>query len=290
MPSTEHEAVVRLFHESPALAAGLLQDALHVPLPDYDYVGLESGDLTETTPSELRADSVIVFQRKRPDADPEPVLAVVVEVQRARDPGKHWTWPMYLVALRTRMRCPAVLLVVCPEAAIARWSARPIDLGHPNLTLVPLVAGPTEVPEITDVREAAQDLELAVLSMITHAEAPGAADIANALFTAIHDIDPDRGGLYADMVRAALSREVWDHLEKQMKTETREYLSDWVREKVVKGKAEAIAESIFRVLAARGVEVPEEVRAEISACTDLEQLDAWVGIAATADSARALLD
>lgn len=63
--SSEHEAVVRLFAERPELAAELLGESLNVPLPQYDYAGVESGDLTEVTPAELRADAVIVFRRKQ---------------------------------------------------------------------------------------------------------------------------------------------------------------------------------------------------------------------------------
>jgi hypothetical protein len=290
VPSIEHEAIVWLFGERPELAADLLGNALQVQLPDYDYAGLESGDLTEVTPTELRADPVIVFSRKRPDADPEPVLAVVLEVQRARDPAKRWSWPMYLVSLRTRMRCPVILLVVCPDAAVARWCAQPIQLGHPGLILIPLVVGPAEVPVITDAREAAGDPELAILSVITHADTPQAPEILNALLAAIHDLDPLQGDLSADMVRAALPLEIWEHLEELMKTESREYLSEWARGNVAKGKAEGKAEAIFAVLSARGLEVPAEVRAEVGGCTDLARLDAWIRSAVTVDSARALLD
>ncbi|MEV0970498.1 hypothetical protein [Microtetraspora glauca] len=290
MLTSEHEVIVRLFHERPVLAAELLTETLKIPLPDYDHAAVESGDLTEVTPTELRADSVIVFRKKQSDADPEPVLAVVMEVQRGRDNGKRWSWPMYLISLRTRMRCPAILLVVCPDAAIAHWSRHPIELGHPGLTLTPLVAGPTEVPMILDPCDAAEDPELAVLSVITHANTPQGPDILNALLKAVHDLDPYKGGRYADMVRAALPREIWEHLEKLMKTETYEYLSEWARNNIAEGKAEGKAESILQVLSARDLEVPDDVRAEIGACTDIDQLDAWIRAAVAVESARDLLD
>ena len=62
----------------------------------------------------------------------KPVLGVVVEVQLGSDEGKHWTWPVYLATLRARLRCPALLLVLCVNAGVARWSARPIAMGHPT--------------------------------------------------------------------------------------------------------------------------------------------------------------
>lgn len=143
-----------------------------MPVPCYDFVRPETADFSQTVPDELRADAVLVFNRAGPDADPVPVLGVVLEAQRGRDQEKRWSWPMYVVSLRTRMRCPAVLLVVAPDPAIARWCARPIELGHPGLALTPLVAGPSEVPVISDPVEAAADLELAVLSVITQRRHP----------------------------------------------------------------------------------------------------------------------
>ncbi|MFF4773792.1 hypothetical protein ACFY05_13120 [Microtetraspora fusca] len=306
MPSVQHEAIVRLFHERPQLAAELLAESLHVPLPRYDHAAVETGDLTTVTPAELRADSVVVLTRERPDALPMPVLAIVVEVQRSPDPDKRWSWPMYLVSLRTRMKCPSVLLVICPDLKVAHWSRQPIGLGHPGLVLSPLVAGPTDVPVIVNPLEAADDPELAVLSVITHATAPEGPDILNALLTAVHKLDPERGALYADMVRAALPDKIWEHLENLMQTEPREFLSDWARDNVARGKAEGLAEgkaeglaegkaegrvtSIFAVLSARGLDVPDDVRTAIGECSDLEQLDAWVQAAATAQSARDLLN
>ncbi|WP_433350907.1 hypothetical protein ACQP25_42175 [Microtetraspora malaysiensis] len=290
MPSIQHEAIVRLFHERPQLAAELLAESLHVPLPHYDHAAVETGDLTAVTPAELRADSVVVLTRERADARPKPVLAVVVEVQRSPDPDKRWSWPMYLVSLRARMKCPSVLLVICPDLKVAHWSRQPIELGHPGLVLCPLVVGPADVPVIVDPLAAADDPELAVLSVIAHATTPEGPDILNALLTAVHKLDPDRGARYADMVRAALPDKIWEHLEDLMQTETREFLSDWARDNVAKGKAEGKAEAIFAVLSARGLSIPDDVRAAIGECSDLERLEAWIPAAVTVQSARDLLN
>lgn len=290
MPLVEHEALVRLFCERPDLAADLLTRSLGVELPDYDYAGLESADLTEVTPAERRADSVIAFRRKSLDDDPQPVLAVIVEIQRDRDSDKLWSWPLYLSSLRSRLRCPVILLVVAPDEAVARWCARPIGLGHPGLVLAPLVVGPAEVPVITDPGQAAEDLELAVLSVIHHADTPQGPEILEALLTALHNLERDQAGMYADMVRAALSGEIWDRLEKHLKTETYEYLSDWARDNIAKGRAEGQAEAILTVLSARGIEVSEDVSERIRRCHDLDRLAAWLRAAATADSPDELFD
>jgi hypothetical protein len=61
------------------------------------------------------------------------------------------------------------------------------------------------------------------------------------------------------------------------------YMSDWARQQHAEGMAEGEARSIIAVLAARGIEVPDEVLAKITACTDLEQLEQWVQRAAVAE-------
>ncbi|MFF4773791.1 hypothetical protein [Microtetraspora fusca] len=93
-----------------------------------------------------------------------------------------------------------------------------------------------------------------------------------------------------------------------MHPKTREFLSDWARDNVARGKAQSLSEAfaqgfaegfargkakgmseaIFIVLDARGLDVPDDVRTAIGECSDLEQLDAWVRAAATAQSARDL--
>lgn len=57
----------------------------------------------------------------------------------------------------------------------AAWASQPVHIGPrqwPALTLRPLVAGPHNMPVITDVAEARKDLALATLAAITHADDP----------------------------------------------------------------------------------------------------------------------
>lgn len=53
---------------------------------------------------------------------------------------------------------------------------------------------------------------------------------------------------------------------------------------IAEGKASGEALMVLRVLAARGLEVPEEIRARILSCADTAQLEAWGDRAATAAS------
>ena len=87
--SREHAALLLLFQNRPMLALELLRDALGVATEAAEPAQVESVDVTEALPAELRADFVVRYLGgKRP-------LVVVVEVQRRRDATKRYTWPAY---------------------------------------------------------------------------------------------------------------------------------------------------------------------------------------------------
>jgi len=65
----------------------------------------------------------------------------------------------------------------------------------------------------------------------------------------------------------------------------REYLSEQFRTLAAKHKAEGEGEAVLKVLEARGIPVAVEVREQILACTDVEQLDLWLRRAITATTA-----
>ncbi len=81
---------------------------------------LPETDFTQTMTTEYRADRVVILQ----DRNGDPVLGVVVEIQRAIDERKRWSWPVYVAALRAQAKCPVALLVVCldDETAAGRGS------------------------------------------------------------------------------------------------------------------------------------------------------------------------
>gem|GEM_PF-6760576 len=110
-PSLLHEAFLLLFRNRPELAPELLRDVLDVPLPAYAEAKIESADLTQVTPTEYRADLVVLL------VDGKPVLGIVVEAQLRKDDGKKYSWPVYVSALRARL--PAFDLPRCH-----RWGLR----------------------------------------------------------------------------------------------------------------------------------------------------------------------
>jgi Pyruvate/2-oxoacid:ferredoxin oxidoreductase gamma subunit len=146
------------------------------------------------------------------------------------------------------------------------------------------------IPVIVDDKEAARSPELAVFSAIAHGSDPHGSDVLHALLTAIRGIDPARATQYADVVLALLQGAAKHEWEDLLKTGTYEYQSDFARRYVAEGKAEGLAEAILDVLAARGFEVPSDMRARIEVCTDVAQLGTWIKQAVTCGSVRDLFD
>ena len=92
------------------------------------------------------------------------LAVVIVEVQLGEDDDKLRTWPLYVAAARARYRCPAMLLVLAPDPAVARWASQAIELGHPGFALRPVVIGYDRVPRLRNAETARATPELAVLS------------------------------------------------------------------------------------------------------------------------------
>jgi hypothetical protein len=296
MPSSQHEAVIELIRQQPAVAAKLLSDQLGVDVPGFRRARLEAAELPDLKPTEYRADAVVTL-RDAGQAE-KPVLGLVVEVQLGRDAGKRWSWPVYVTTLRARLRCPVLLMVVCADSATAAWCATPIELGHPGLVLIPLVLGPEQLPVTTDIDQIRDTPELAVLSAMAHGNHPEHLKILHALAGALAMIDQEQAIRYAEIVLAALpeaQRHSWEDL---MTTQTFEFQSAYARRLLAEGKAEGRAEGrvegearlVLAVLDARNIHVPDDARARITECSDPDQLEAWGRRAATIDGIDQLFD
>jgi len=290
MPSLPHDAVLALFRHRPSLAPELLRDTLHVPVAAFDSVRVAEADVTQLIPTEFRADMVLLLE---PTGGGHPSGALVIEIQRDTDSDKFWSWPTYLAGLRSRHKCDVCLLVVADDAVVARWAARPIPMGHPGWALTPLVLGPDNVPLVTSEDDARRAPELAVLSVIVHAHHSHIVHVARAALAGARNLDEERAALYLDVVFASVPKATRSILEALMTAKTYEYQSDFAKRYVAQGEARGRAEGeargeakgVLTVLAARGIAVPDELRARILSCSDLTQLDRWLTRAATATSA-----
>ncbi len=206
----------------------------------------------------------------------DPVFGVVVEAQLDRDADKPFSWPLYTWALRAKHRCPTCLLVVAPDEKIASWAAQPIEGGQPRSPFVPLVLGPGGVPVVTEPELARQAPELAVLSAMAHGGGEDALKVALAAIAAANGLDDERAKLYCDLVYVAVSAAVRRKLEELMESGSYEYQSPFAKRWLAEGKVEGKAESLLKILAARGLAVSEEQKTTIMTCSDLPTLDRWI--------------
>lgn len=270
MPSNPHEALIQMFRHRPTLAPELLTASFGVDVPSYDRIQLGSGELT---PIEHRADAVVELR-----SGDTVALAVIVEVQLGYDHRKRFSWPVYLTTVRSRLRCPTVVLVICTNGRTARWCATPVQLG-PGNTFAANVLGPQQVPVLTDPNLATANPELAVLSALAHGGDPDHSDVLKVLPPALVTVDDQHSKLYYDLVLKALPNAARRYLEELMTT-AYEYQSDFARKYVAEGQATGV----LTILSLRGIDVPANALLRITTCTDLDQLTTWLQRAATADT------
>jgi hypothetical protein len=290
MPSFAHEILVDLFRECGPLAPELLGRCAGIAI-EHSRVEHRSIDLSQVVSTDYRADNVIVLHGRSGRA----ITGVIVEVQLRKDRDKLRAWPVYVAALRARLRCPAVLLVVTRKPAVARWARQTIELGHPGFRLTPLVISFADVPRITD-RDAASLLpQLAVLSVMAHPQ----LEIAEVAIEAISQLPEDLLRLYTDVILKALPAELRRILEARM-IKGYQYQSDFARKYYGQGLEEGRQEGRERLQAAvvalartKLKTVSDDDLARIAAITDLRVLTELVtslGQAHSAHKARVALD
>jgi hypothetical protein len=285
MPTIPHEAPVELVRRNPAIAAALLA-GLGVAVPADAAATLASADATASVPAELRADAVVLLT-----GTDGARLAVIIEVQLRYDAHKHYSWPAYLTQVRAAHRCPAVLLVICPNARTARRCRSPIGTGHPGFELVPLVIDSTTTPDPGRASAVAVP-ELVVLAVLTGALNLEQDVARRQVLAVLAGLDEDRLTAYTVFILNAASPSARKALEELMTTThpffRNDFVDRWLNEGRAEGRAQGRAEGearmIVRVLRARGVAVPEPIRRQILSCTDSATLATWGERAATATS------
>ncbi|WP_433545987.1 hypothetical protein ACQPZG_13115 [Streptomyces sp. CA-294286] len=297
MVDSPHEALHRIFQEDPGIFARAFR-AQGIPFADPESVTEMPTDLTELKPLERRVDTLLRIR----GVDGEEYL-LAVEAQNKRDPDKASSWAYYLAHLHAKYGLPVVLVVVCRDRATAAWASSPVDFGTsqwPSLTLRPLVLGPHNLPVFTDPVLAAQDVPLASLSAIAHSRDPEAGAILKALVVALTTIDPDTALVYAELTEQGLGNtpaaQTWRDLmtadldlsffrsetQQRIRREAREEGRGEGREE---GREEGLASGVLVVLEARGVAVPDSVRARVLACTEDAVIRSWYARALTATTA-----
>jgi len=289
MPSMQHEILVELFRNRPSLAAEMLVESFGVALPPYDEASVASENVTQIQPAEYRADLVIKLLNEG-----KVVRGNVVEVQLSADPDKRYAWPAYLCGFREEQHCPVDLLVIAPDAAVAKWCAEPIPIGVPGFVLIPPVLEREGIPKVTDPAEAVRRPELALLSAMAYGDSDEVVDIGRAALKGFSGLDPQRACFYTDILYNVINEAARRALEVKMQGYV--YKSPFIvnliqqgvqqgRDEGLKaGRDEGLKEALLFLLHARGIEVPRATREQILGEKDHARLQRWFERAATATS------
>ena len=288
-PSSEHEALHRVFQYDEVLFARSLANILGKPVPAPVDVSVLNVDLTETRPLERRADTVLLAKYQENGVLKKYILLIESQTDEKKDRRRRW--PYYIAYLQDKYDCPVVLLVVCSKKETAEWAREPIMVGLPGLvsmTVTPVVLGPDNVPAVTTVDEASQDITAAVFSALTHSRGSRARDILEVLSAALDTIDAETAGFLAEYIEDGLgetpAQSIWKVL---MATVTYPYVSS-IRsqgreEGREEGRAQGEAAAVLRILAKRGIAVDDKSRERIGSCTDLDLLGTWLDRSLTAE-------
>ena len=275
MPSLEHNGFVDMFRENPTLAPRFLATLFHLDIPPYTSVTVVESALDQLIPVEFRADLVLELH----DASGAIVLAIVLEVQREKDPDKKFSWLVYVAVVRARKRCPTIVLVVAPDADVAAWAMEPIDSGLGRGSCSPLVLGPAIVPRITDEALAEQEPELALLSAVAHGNGPNGLDVIQAFSRALDRLDRELAAAYFQIVYTALREPMRNALEAMVmerQAETKATFPPLMQKLIDGGELKGARGVLLRLIAQAGIALSDDDRARVQACADLATLEHWV--------------
>lgn len=157
-PSSEHEALHRVFQYDEVLFARSLANILGKPVPAPIAVSVLNIDLTETRPLERRADTVLLAKYQENGVLKKYIL--IIESQTEEKKERRRRWPYYIAYLQDKYDCPVVLLVVCSKKETAEWAREPIVVGLPGLvsmTVTPVVLGPDNPETVGFLAEYIED-------------------------------------------------------------------------------------------------------------------------------------
>jgi hypothetical protein len=279
MPSAPHDALVQIFKDRPQLAVEILRDLMGVELPATPLVQLENTSFNTRRSDDIHADLVMVLGPPQ-----SPAHAVIVEIQRdtTKDPRQ---LARYAAALWLMLDCDVSVLVVCPDANAAARYAKPVASGLTGYRFQAHVLGPGDIPAITDPQQAAAQPELAAMAVMVHGRD---RKVAEAFIAATKKMHPDYGPKYYEYAYSMSPADVRRLLEEIMTSTTWPVYSPFAKEHfgrgLAEGEAKGEAKAILLVLAARDLEVSDDARTRITACTDLAQLETWLTRAVTAQS------
>lgn len=283
MVCSSHEATHQIFQEDPAVLGRLLRGTGVGISPTWKIDSVPT-DATTSIPLERRVDAVFKFENEK-----GKTVIVPLEVQLARDNCKPSTWLYYVAYLQEKYQAPALLVIVCQNEAVARWAEKAMTFGPDfwtSATLRPVVLSSRNIPRISDLETAMQDVTLAALSVIVHAKDP---EIDALLHVAAEAIERGLEGTQKydlfELVECGLGKkpaaEKWSTI---LSMDTSMYRSQTAENLRGEGRAQQLAQNIVDILRLRDIDTTAEERERILACDVLTTLEARFARAVNATS------
>ena len=273
MPSILHQTLCELFHARPHLAAELLEAARLLPTAANVEGELLPADLSQSSAPEYRADVVVKLSG---DAE----MTVIIEAQLQPDPTKPFSWPVYVAVAQSQRRGKVALLVLTLDESTARWAARPVAVGITG-TLRPVVIGPKSLPVVTELSQAIENPEIAVLSALAHGRRKVGAQVGRVAAEAARSLDAERRRLYTDLILQHLNGAARRALETLM-------IKDWQPESEflraidarqeaaieARGEARGVRRVLAMMLKLKFGPLPAEVTLRVENAK-LDELNVW---------------
>lgn len=284
-----HERMVALLRE---LAAWLLQLAA---MPETDRHRCEFTQLHERAPrlevpALLRGTRIVepdlVFTAH--DGGHRVVEVWLIECQLSRDLSKRRTWQLYLAAFASELRCPAMLVIVAPDAELRAWLRRCV---LPAVLLPVCLLEAEQVDAITEPRVAERRPLETILGALYHGRPPASherqvASIRAALL-ALQVLDIHRRRRYAPLVMSAASPKAAAEALEMLRASGElddskfEAFSEFDRGGYSfhvgreEGCCEGLRRGVLDIAELRGFAVAASDRRRVDASEDLAQLERW---------------
>ena len=283
MPNVSHDTLHGFLPERPKA----LDRAL-----DLLDLGIPHGVTTETLPTDASSapkmfarqmDSVL---RVVPPDGRDPFI-LLVEAQTRIEAKKETSWPYYVAYLRDRYKLEVVLLVLCVDPATAAWAAEPLrtGLGRATQVTVPHVLGPANVPRVSRVEDALNDLDFATFCLWIHSNDPDIEGILTVMGQALSqdtdaDVRDDLAALIEDGLGSEHARKFWRNVMETRFNPRRGTIVGEARiagreEGIVKGVVKGKAQRLLYLLERREFPLTEEIRQRVTTCTDEPLQDLW---------------
>ena len=295
MASPLHEAVVEALRLEPSIALEAVAHAFPEAVRGPSTLFVGDPVLRNIRNTEHRADLVLMV------GDPvKPTMAIVVEVQIAPDDHKPWRWPLYVVTLAERHRCPVHLVVVAMRPEVESW-ALALPQVSPSFVLRPVVLGPGRMPPPDELAAHRPTAARLLLSLGMYVRGQRDARYLKALGSANPTGVDDFGGWedYNRLVVALLMKALPTLKEKEMDIDLGEegalYDTLWARAEAKgreqgreqgreEGRVEEARDLFGRLAAARGWALTAPQLAQLHAIGDHARLSRWCERIITASS------